>query len=153
MFNRNATLLALGLISATPLTALSAGQEAVKIHGDTQEERVVYHISDSANARLALININNHLTATNEKAKIVVVTNAKGIDFLLADAQDQEGKPYQPTVQDLKRKGVDFRVCNNTLVSRKIEQGRVIAEAKIVPSGVAEIGRLQTLDHFVYLKP
>lgn len=113
----------------------------------------MYHISDSTNARLALLNINNHLRATNDKAKIVVVTNAKGIDFLLADAQDQDGKPYQPMVQDLKTKGVDFRVCNNTLVSRKIEQKNVIAEAQIVPSGVAEIGRLQTMDHFAYLKP
>lgn len=153
MLNRNAILLALGLIGLTPLAALSAGQESMKMHGDMQEEKVVYHISDSANARLALININNHLRATNEKAKIVVVTNAKGIDFLLTDAQDQEGKLYRPAVQELKSKGVEFRVCNNTLVSRKIEQGRVITDAQIVPSGVAEIGRLQTLDHFVYLKP
>ena len=153
MFNRNAALLTIGLISAIPLTAMSAGQNEMKAHGDTQEEKVVYHISDSANARLALININNHLTATNGKAEIVVVTNSKGIDFLLTDAQDQDGKPYQPTVQALKNKGVDFRVCKNTLVSRKLDESRVIAEAKIVPSGVAEIGRLQIREHFVYLKP
>ena len=152
MLNRNASLLALGLIF-TPLVALSAGQEAMKTHQDIQTEKVVYHISDSTAARLALININNHLRATSEKAKIVVVTNAKGIDFLFEDAKDQDGNLYQPTVQELKNKGVDFRVCNNTLVSRKIEQDRVIPEARIVPSGVAEIGRLQTLDHFVYLKP
>jgi len=35
---------------------------------------------------------------------------------------------------------VEFRVCNNTLVSRKIDKGRVIPQATIVPSGVAEIG-------------
>jgi hypothetical protein len=44
-------------------------------------------------------------------------------------------------------------VCNNTLVSRKIDPKKVIHQAKIVPSGVAEIGRLQAKEGFVYLKP
>ncbi|MEQ1592071.1 MAG: hypothetical protein ABL892_06740 [Thiobacillaceae bacterium] len=49
--------------------------------------------------------------------------------------------------------GVDFRVCNNTLKSRKLGADAVIPEASIVPSGVAEIGRLQAREGFVYLKP
>ena len=153
MLNQYLALLAFGIVGLTPLTAFSADQKPEKMLSAAEEERVVYHISDSSNARLALININNHLRATSDKAKIVVVTNSKGIDFLLSDAQDQEGKAYRPIVQDLKNKGVDFRVCNNTLVSRKIDPGLVIAEAQIVPSGVAEVGRLQTREHFVYIKP
>jgi len=48
---------------------------------------------------------------------------------------------------------VEFRVCNNTLVSRKIDAAKVAMEAKIVPSGVAEVARLQAREGFVYLRP
>jgi hypothetical protein len=49
--------------------------------------------------------------------------------------------------------GVEFRVCHNTLESRHIDPANVVAEAKVVPSGVAEIVRLQAREGFVYLKP
>ncbi|PZP59979.1 MAG: hypothetical protein DI596_06370, partial [Azospira oryzae] len=100
----------------------------------------------------ALRNIRNHLDA-EPKSKIVVVTHGKGIDFLLEGAEDKNKNPYQVTVQTLKEKGVEFKVCNNTLVSRKIEKSKVIPEADIVPSGVAEVGKLQQKYGFVYLKP
>lgn len=118
----------------------------------TAEEKVVYHVNDSDNATAAMRNINNHLDAS-PKVKIVVVTHSKGIDFLLNDAKDKNGNPYEPMVQGLKDKGVDFRVCNNTLVSRKLDASTVLREASIVPSGVAEIGRMQAKEGFVYLKP
>jgi uncharacterized protein len=54
---------------------------------------------------------------------------------------------------DLKSKGVDFRVCNNTLVTRKIDKSKVIQEASIVPSGVAEAAKLQAREGYVYLRP
>jgi len=56
-------------------------------------------------------------------------------------------------VQDLKSRGVDFRVCNNTLVTRKIDKSKVIPEATIVPSGVAEAANLQARAGYVYLRP
>ncbi|MHB0916259.1 MAG: DsrE family protein [Thiobacillus sp.] len=115
------------------------------------EEKVVYHVNDSANARVAMNNVNNHLNAAPD-AKIVVVTHGKGIDFLLNDAKDDKGE-YAPVVSALKAKGVDFRVCNNTLKSRKLDASAVNMEATIVASGVAEIGKLQAQEGYVYLKP
>lgn len=115
-------------------------------------EKVVYHINDSENAMLALRNVQNHLNAEKD-VHIVVVTHGKGIDFLLNGAQDKNGNPYAPVVEDLKSKGVDFRVCNNTLKSRKLDASAVIPEATIVPSGVAEIARLQAKEGYVYIKP
>jgi hypothetical protein len=120
---------------------------------DSVSEKVVYHVNDSDNATAALRNVGNHLDATNGKATIVVVTHAKGIDFLLDGAQDKNGNPYSIPVEKLKARGVDFRVCAITLKSRKIDPATVIPEARIVPSGVAEIGKLQTREGFVYLKP
>jgi len=56
-------------------------------------------------------------------------------------------------VADLVGKGVAFKVCNNTLTARQIPKENVIMEAGIVPSGVAEVGKLQAREHFVYLRP
>ena len=82
-----------------------------------------------------------------------VVTHAGGINFLLEGAKDKNGSPYAAAVDDLSLKGVDFRVCNFTLQSRNIDKSKVHSEAKIVPSGVAEVSRLQAQEGFVYLKP
>jgi len=116
------------------------------------ETKAVYHINDSAVAGVAMNNVKNHLGA-DPTAKIVVVTHGKGIDFLLEGAADAKGNPYNINVEELQAKGVDFRVCNNTLVSRKIDPKTVLPSAKIVPSGVAELAKLQAKEGFVYLKP
>jgi intracellular sulfur oxidation DsrE/DsrF family protein len=137
-----ATALVLGLTGCA-----TAGHAA-----DRTQEKVVYHVNDSAVARTALRNVQNHITA-NPEAKIVVVTHGKGIDFLLNDAKDEKGEPYEPQVAGLKDKGVDFRVCRNTLAGRKLDDKAVIMDATVVPSGVAEIGRLQAKEGYVYLKP
>ena len=118
----------------------------------TKQEKVVYHFNDSANATAGMNNIKNHL-ATSPNAKIVAVTHGKGIDFLLDGATDKDGNPYNVKAEELMAKGVEFRVCNNTLKSRNIDPKTVIPGAKIVPSGVAEIGRLQAQEGYVYLKP
>jgi intracellular sulfur oxidation DsrE/DsrF family protein len=115
-------------------------------------EKVVYHVNDSAIAGLAMNNVKNHLSA-NPQAHIVVVTHGKGIDFLLEGATDDKGNPYNIRVQELKAKGVSFDVCNNTLVGRKIDPKTVLAEAVIVPSGVAELSKLQSLERYSYVKP
>lgn len=115
--------------------------------------KAVYHVNEGLEqATNALRNIRNHLSA-DPKAKITVVAHAAGIDFLLDGAKDKNGNPYDAIVQDLVTQGVDFRVCNFTLLSRKIDKSRVIPEATIVPSGVAEIARLQAQEHYVYIKP
>ena len=118
-----------------------------------QDIKVVYHINTGIeSASAALGNVRNHLAA-DPSAKITVVTHGPGIDFLLEGAKDSKGREFSGLVGDLAGKGVQFRVCNNTLVSRNIDAGKVVMEAKIVPSGVAEVARLQAKEGFVYLKP
>jgi intracellular sulfur oxidation DsrE/DsrF family protein len=117
-----------------------------------REEKVVYHMNDDTLPMAGLRNIRNHLNAS-PKAKIVVVTHGPGIDFLLEGAEDKNGNPYEVIVQELSNRGVQFRVCNNTLVSRNIDKDEVIMEATVVPSGVAEVARLQVQEAYAYLKP
>ncbi len=115
--------------------------------------KVVYHLSEGIpQASRAIGNIRNHLAA-DPSAKIVVVTHGLGIDFLIDGATNQLDQPFAGSISDLANKGVEFRVCNNTLTSRKISADKLVMEAKVVPSGVAEVARLQAKEGFVYLRP
>lgn len=113
--------------------------------------RVVYHISDSRHADAALRTIANHMQAAPD-ARFVVVTHNDGVDFLLAGARDEAGRPFGPTLREYRSKGVEFRVCRNTLVRRGIADSKVIPEASLVPSGIAEIGRLQSKEGYAYMR-
>jgi len=134
------------------LAAVGLSGCAVTPDPATMQEKVVYHFNDSATATAGMNNIKNHLSAS-PNAKIVAVTHGKGVDFLIDGATDKDGNPYNIKVEELQAKGVEFRVCNNTLISRKIDPKTVLPNAKIVPSGVAEVGRLQAKEGYVYLKP
>lgn len=133
----------LGLVLAT----------AFQVHAADDPIKTVYHMSEGIpQATRGLNNIRNHLAA-DPKAKIVVVTHGLGIDFLLQGATNQMDQPFSGAIADLANQGVEFRVCNNTLQARKIDAGKVAMEATIVPSGVAEVARLQARERFVYLRP
>ena len=130
--------------AATALAAQAAPGDPVK---------VVYHMNEGVqHAPQALRNVRNHLSV-EPKARIVMVMHAAGINYLMRDAKDANGNPFEVTVQDLVSKGVEFRVCEITLKSRNIQKGQLIDEVKYVPSGVAEVARLQAQEGFVYLKP
>jgi intracellular sulfur oxidation DsrE/DsrF family protein len=118
-----------------------------------QDVKVVYHVNTGVESSAALLaNITNHLNA-DPKAKIVVVTHGPGIDFLLTDAKDSRGREFSGPVSALAGRGVEFKVCNNTLTTRNIDAGKLLMETKVVPSGVAEVARLQAKEGYVYLKP
>lgn len=146
-----AALLSATLILPAAQAASPAKTPKPMVNAAALQEKVVYHINDASGARIAMRNLDNHLGASPD-AKIVVVTHGKGIDFLLNDAKDDKGA-FAPQVAALKEKGVEFRVCRNTLKGRNLDDSAVIMEAQVVPSGVAEIGKLQAREGFVYLKP
>jgi intracellular sulfur oxidation DsrE/DsrF family protein len=115
--------------------------------------KVVYHMNEGVErAPQAIRNIRNHLNA-DPQAKIVVVSHAQGINFLMRDAKDPNGNPFEVAVQDLASKGVEFRVCEYTLKSRNIDKKQLVDEVKYVASGVAEVARLQSQEGYAYLKP
>jgi intracellular sulfur oxidation DsrE/DsrF family protein len=122
-------------------------------HQAKQPVKVVYHLTNGIDeAQRAMGNIRN-LLAVEPNAKVVVVSNALGIDFMLDGAKDRNGNPFDASIQDLKSKGVDFRACNTTLNLRKIDRSRVLPEISIVDSGVAEAARLQAREGYAYLRP
>ena len=116
-------------------------------------DKVIYHLNQgNEQSSDALRNINNHLTI-DPTAKIIVVTHAKGVDFLMEGAEDKNKNPYIIPVQALVQKGVEFRVCEITLKSRNLKKEQFISEVKYVPSGVREVARLQQYEGYSYVKP
>lgn len=115
--------------------------------------KVVYHVTDTeSQGMLTLGNTRNHLRA-DPTAKIVVVALFKGINLLLDGTLDKNGNPYSVPIEELAAKGVEFRICKNSMDFFKVDASKVLPQAQIVPSGVAEIARLQFKEHYAYIKP
>lgn len=136
--NFRSTLVALSLTLASAVVAA--------------QDKVVYHINDAATQALgALRNANNQLD-TEPNTQITFVTHATGVDFLMNDAKDRNGNPFEVAVQELVRRGVKFEVCEITLKNRKLNKAQFITEAGYTPSGVVRITKLQ-LQGYAYLRP
>src|SRR5512134_100527 len=139
-----------GALAVLAVAALAAAGCAAL---GTSQDKVVYHFSEGLDqASNGLRNIGNHLEV-NPQAKIVVVSHARGVDFLMKDAKDKNGNKYEDLVEQLKRRGVQFDVCEITLRNRKLTKGQFVEYASYVPSGVAEVTRLQQRAGYAYLKP
>ena len=116
------------------------------------QDKVVYHVNDSATQALAsLRNIGNHLD-TDPSAQITVVTHAQGVDFLMNDAKDRNNNPFAATVAALRNRGVKFEVCEITLKNRSLKKEQFIQEADFTPSGVVRLAKMQ-IQGFAYIKP
>ena len=137
-----------------PRLALFLGAALLALAAQAQD-KVVYHIDHAeSQATKGLRNIRNHLDVAPD-TKIVVVTHAAGIDFLMEGAKDKANADidYGALVSALKARGVRFEVCEITLANRKIGKDKFILDAEFTPSGVVRIGRLQAREQFAYIKP
>ena len=123
--------------------------------GAFAQDKVVYHIDNTEmQATKGLRNIRNHLDVAPE-TKIIVVTHADGIDFMMEGARDKKNPDlqYGPLISALKARGVRFEVCEITLATRKIGKDKFVLDAEFTPSGVVRIGQLQSREKFAYIKP
>ena len=155
MERRNLFIGALTLLGAATLS------KAAKAAADTQrygKQKVVYHINgkggpESKRYKGAMRNIQNHINAVGaENLTIAVVMHGNGV-AMLHEAKSSD--PLQTAIASLKGQSVTFQVCNNTLKGRKISYSDDLYdvwEEDIVPSGVAELSRLQQLG-YTYIKP
>ncbi|MDB5870865.1 MAG: hypothetical protein JWQ07_307 [Ramlibacter sp.] len=135
------------LATVATVFLLAAGAQA--------QDKVVYHIDNSdAQATKGLRNVRNHLDVAPD-TRIIVVTHAEGIDFLMEGAKDKNNPniDYASLVSALKARGVRFEVCEITLRNRNISKDKFILDAEFVPSGVVRIGQLQAREKYAYIKP
>ena len=123
--------------------------------GALAQDRVVYHIDHAeSQATKGLRNVRNHLDVAPE-TRIVVVTHAVGVDFLMEGARDKKNPnvDYGSLVSALKARGVRFEICEITLRNRDLKKEQFNMEAEFTPSGVARIGQLQARERYAYIKP
>jgi len=144
------------------ITGLGAGPALAA----DDKQKVVYHINydDPKLETAALRNVQNHINAIGaDKLDLKVVLHGDGLALLLypdakghtkmqmANANDE----MQARIAGLKQQGVQFQVCANTLKGRKIDAKQDlydVADADVVPSGVAQLGILQS-QGYAYIKP
>jgi hypothetical protein len=123
--------------------------------GDYGKQKVVYHInmSDPKVLMGALRNMQNHINAVGkDNIDLRVVIHGGGIALLQLANKDAN---FADKISNLKREGVHFNVCNNTLVGKKINYKNDLYDVSkddIVPSGVAEIAKLEA-EGYAYVKP
>lgn len=119
------------------------------------KQKVVYHINydDKKKQAGAMRNIQNHINAVGaENLDLKVVLHGNGVSLLKTANEDPD---FESKVINLKSQHVSFNVCNNTLKGKKIDYESdlfEVEESDIVPSGVAELARLQQ-EGYTYIKP
>ena len=119
------------------------------------QDKVVYHIDNAeAQATKGLRNVRNHLDVAPD-TKIIVVTHAEGVDFLMEGAKDKKNPniDYASLVSALKARGVRFEVCEITLRNRSVKKDQFIMDAEFTPSGVVRVAQLQSRENYAYIKP
>jgi hypothetical protein len=142
------------LITLTILSLLALVMGCASMSGDSKQ-KVVYHINynDEAQLNAALGNVKNHIEAVGpDKIEVIVVMHGNGVDLLKIANTNLD---MQQKVIGLKKEGVAFEVCNNTLVKKKINYKNDlfdVSQKDIVPSGVAEVANLQQKG-YAYIKP
>ena len=119
------------------------------------KQKVVYHVNFLEIKRTigALRNAQNHINALGEgNYEIRFVLHGNGIELLRSVAQQNSDAASR--IDSLKSQGVTFNICANTLRGKQISLDELyFAErSDVVPSGVAEIGKLQQ-NGFVYIRP
>ena len=68
-------------------------------------------------------------------------------------AETAGGYPFELMVSDLQDRGVRFEACANTMATLKIKPSQLDDGVHVVPSGMAEIARLQAREGYVYIRP
>lgn len=131
------------------------------------KQKVVYHINyDNPKQQTgALRNVQNHINAVGaENMDIKIVLHGNGLALLLEPDSLAKLKKFKHAnadeamtakIDSLKDQGVDFNVCANTVRGRKVDLETDlynVDKQDVVPSGVAEVARLQAMG-YSYIKP
>ena len=156
----NATIFAL----STLVFLMTGGANADEGYG---KQKVVYHINyDNPKAQAgALRNIQNHINAVGaDNLDLKIVLHGNGLAMLLEPSSLEKLKKFKhanatdvmtANISGLKDQGVSFNVCANTINGRKVDYMTDlydVDEGDIVPSGVAEVAKLQAMG-YSYIKP
>jgi uncharacterized protein len=121
-------------------------------------QRVIYHLDQSAGLlnghyRHVLQVAQNHVDAVGaDKLDLRIIMQSEGVDLL---SWAKGNAAAQAAIDRLKKQGVKFQVCRNTLIMRGIDPDTQLYDVKredIVRAAVGEIAALES-QGFQYIKP
>ncbi|NBC37190.1 hypothetical protein GTZ99_11535 [Novosphingobium sp. FSY-8] len=157
--NRISRCIALGIIGVglgLPGLAMGKARQVPATQPYYVFQKVVYQNDsgwpdDKAYFNRLLRHIGAHIAATDGKVEIRVVNFAAGVKLFVIAKEDAE---LAKAIDGLRAKGVRFLICNNTMQGMKLTPADLygVKPDDVVPSGVAEIARLQGKG-YVYLHP
>lgn len=146
------TAIAAAAVISTVLVGCGA-QELKPAKNGYNQQKVVYHINNVNSAYGALRNVKNHLNALGDKnIELIVVTHSSGAFAMVDGTKDKKGHSFEDQIQKLANRGVKFTICANTIRGKKINKNKINLNAKVIPSGVAEVAHLQQMGYY-YVKP
>jgi intracellular sulfur oxidation DsrE/DsrF family protein len=117
-------------------------KKAIKTH-----KIVMQLTSGEATVHKGLIKqLNNLKAGWGDTVQIEVVCHGPGIDFLTTEKTKFKDEIYQ-----LKAKGVDFVVCENSLREREVPKEAILPEMSYVKMGIGEIVLKQEAG-WIYIK-
>ncbi|MCB1802204.1 MAG: DsrE family protein [Gammaproteobacteria bacterium] len=155
------TIVLAGLVGLMALTGSAFAEPGYT------KQKVVYHINgdDPKQQKAALGNIQNHINAVGkENLDLRVVMHGNGLSMILLPEALGHTKGFsagnatpqqQAAIDNLKIQGVKFDICANTIQGRNVKAAEDLydySESDVVPSGVAELAKLQA-QGYTYIKP
>jgi uncharacterized protein len=131
---KNFLLISVLLLAGMPLKAQSQASDV-----DLAEHKIVFQLTsgDTTVHKMLVRQLGNVLVAA-PNSKVEVVCHGPGIAMLTSLTTI-----VHPKIIDLKKKGIEFVVCENTLAERKVSKTEIIPEAGFVKAGIIEIVKKQ----------
>ncbi len=138
-----------GVLVGLAVVLVARGEPAAD---DARKLKVVVHVNfvDPTRQGDGLKNVANILkaaTAAGETTEVEVVCHSGGITLL-----EKAKTAHAAQVEALRKQGVQFAACENTMRLRSLKIGDLVAGVKTVPSGAFEVVLKQRAG-YSYFKP
>jgi intracellular sulfur oxidation DsrE/DsrF family protein len=100
-----------------------------------EPHRIIFQLTDGDSiTHFKFIRQINNILAAAPNAQVEVVTHGMGIDLLKI-----KNNPLENSLKDLKARGVEFVICENTLKQRNMKKEQFLPLSGFVPSAVLEL--------------
>ncbi len=119
--------------------------------GEPGAPGIVFHVDSDQKMNRVLRQIARH-QAGNPTVPARVILIAEGVRPAMEGAVDTNGGDYSAQMEQLLMSGVRIFACENTLTSFNLSKDDLALGIETVPSGVAELGRLQVSEGWGYIK-
>ena len=142
MFRHLLTPLILLFLLCAPLASQS---------DDVDSPGIVFHVDSDIKMNRVLRQIGRHHVA-NQGMPTRVILIAEGVKAALDNATDSSGGAYSAQMEQLIAAGIRILACETTLTSYDLSADDLALGVETIPSGVAELARLQVRHQWAYIK-